>query len=44
MNWVLVAIATAQALLANTAKKLKQKKLWSGPTVAMLLAAVIVAF
>ncbi|MFT4796497.1 MAG: hypothetical protein ACI80R_000694 [Aquiluna sp.] len=44
VNWVLVAIATAQALIANTAKNLKQKKLWSGPTVAMLLAAVIVAF
>jgi hypothetical protein len=44
VNWLLVAIATVQALLANTAKKLKQKKLWSGPTVAMLLAAVIVAF
>ena len=44
VNWVLVASATAQALIANTAKNLKQKKLWSGPTVAMLLAAVIVAF
>ena len=43
VNWVLVAIATAQALIANTAKNFKQKKLWSGPTVAMLLAAVIVA-
>jgi len=44
VNWVLVAIATAQALIANTARNIKQKKLWSGPTVAMLLAAVIVAF
>jgi hypothetical protein len=44
VNWVLVGIATAQALLANTSKKLQQKKLWSGPTVAMLLAAIVVAF
>ena len=43
VNWVLVGIATVQAFIANTAKNLKQKKLWSGPTVAMLLAAVIVA-
>ena len=44
VNWVLVAIATAQALIANTSKNIKQKRLWAGPTVAMLLAAVIVAF
>ena len=44
VNWLLVAIASLQALIANTAKNNKQKKLWSGPTAAMLLAAVIVAF
>ena len=44
VNWVLVAIATAQALIANASKNIKQKRLWAGPTVAMLLAAVIVAF
>jgi hypothetical protein len=43
VNWILVGIATVQAFIANTAKNLKQKKLWSGPTVAMLLAAIIVA-
>ena len=44
VNWVLVAIATAQALIANASKNIKQKRLWAGPTVAMLLAAVIAAF
>ena len=44
VNWVLVAIATAQALVANTSKNVKQRRLWAGPTVAMLLAAVILAF
>ena len=44
VTWVLVAIATAQALIANASKNIKQKRLWAGPTVAMLLAAVIAAF
>ncbi len=44
VHLVLVAIATAQALIANASKNLKQQRLWAGPTVATLLAAVCASF
>jgi hypothetical protein len=43
VNWVLVTIPTAQALIANTAKSINQKKLWPSSAVTVLLAAVIAA-
>jgi hypothetical protein len=43
VNWVLVGIATTQALIALMAQNPKQKRLWASPTVTMVLAAIIVA-
>ena len=42
-NWVLVAFAAISALLNNITRSAKEKRLWGGPTVAALIAAVIVA-
>ncbi|MDG2496618.1 MAG: hypothetical protein P8M68_00330 [Aquiluna sp.] len=44
VNWVLFGFAAVQALANNFTKSQKEKRLWSGPTVAMALAAFLVAF
>jgi len=44
VNWVLFGFAVAQALLNSITKSQKEKRLWSGPTLAMALAAFLVAF
>ena len=43
VNWVLVGFAALTALANNVTKSQKERRLWGGTTVAMLLAAVIVA-
>lgn len=43
VNWVLVGFAALAALMNNITKSEKEKRLWGGTTIAMLLAAIIVA-
>lgn len=43
VNWVLVGFFGLSAVMNNITKSEKEKRLWGGTTVAMLLAAVIVA-
>lgn len=43
VNWVLVGFAALAALMNNITRSQKEKRLWGGTTIAMLLAAVIVA-
>ncbi len=43
VNWVLVGFAALPALMNNITRSQKEKRLWGGTTLAMLLAAVIVA-
>lgn len=43
VNWVLVAFFAFSALMNNLTKSAKEKRLWGGTTIAMLLASVIVA-
>lgn len=42
-NWVFAAFAGLSALANNLTRSQKEKRLWGGTTIAMLLAAVIVA-
>ena len=43
-NWVLVAICGVLAVVNNFTKSPKQKRLWGGTSIAILLAAFLVAF
>lgn len=43
VNWLLVGFAALSAILNNITRSEKERRLWGGTTVAMLLAAVIVA-
>lgn len=43
VNWVLVGFFALSALMNNLTKSEKEKRLWGGVTIAMLLSAVIVA-
>lgn len=43
VNWVLVAFFAFSALMNNLTRSQKEKRLWGGTTIAMLLASVIVA-
>ena len=43
VNWVLVGSAALATLLNNITRSQKEKRLWGGTTIAMLLAAIIVA-
>lgn len=43
VNWVLAGFAALSALANNLTRSEKEKRLWGGTTIAMLLAAVIVA-
>lgn len=42
-NWGLVGFAALSALVNNITRSEKEKRLWGGPTLAALIAAVIVA-
>lgn len=42
-NWGLVGFASLAALMNNITRSAKEKRLWGGTTIAMLLAALIVA-
>jgi len=42
-NWVLVAFSALSAVLNNATKSSKEKRLWGSTTIAMLIAAIIVA-
>jgi len=42
-NWGVAAFAALNAIANNVTKSQKEKRLWGGTTVAMLLAAIIVA-
>ena len=42
-NWALVGFASLAAVLNNITKSKKEKQLWGSTTIAMLIAAVIVA-
>ncbi len=43
VNWFLVGFASLAALMNNITRSEKEKRLWGSTTIAMLLAAVIVA-
>lgn len=43
VNWVLVGFFSLSALLNNLTRSEKEKRLWGGTTIAMLLASIIVA-
>jgi hypothetical protein len=43
INWVLVGFFTLSALVNNLTKSEKEKRLWGGVTIAMLLCSIIVA-
>ncbi len=42
-NWVFAGFAALSAIANNVTRSQKEKRLWGGTTIAMLLAAVIVA-
>ena len=42
-NWAIAGLAAISALMNNITRSQKEKRLWGGTTIAMLLAAVIVA-
>lgn len=43
VNWALVGFAALSALANNITRSQKEKRLWGGPTVAALIAAVVIA-
>jgi hypothetical protein len=43
VNWVLVGFFALAALLNNITRSEKEKRLWGGVSIAMLLAGIIVA-
>ncbi len=43
INWGLVGFAALSAIANNITRSQKEKRLWGGPTVATLIAAVIIA-
>lgn len=43
VNWGLVGFAALSAIANNITRSQKEKRLWGGPTVATLIAAVIIA-
>jgi hypothetical protein len=42
-NWILVGFGALSALMNNITKSQKEKRLWGGTTIAMLLASILVA-
>lgn len=43
VNWVLVAFAALSAVANNMTRSVKEKRLWGATTIAMTLAAIVVA-
>jgi len=43
VNWALVGFASLAAIMNNITRSKKEKQLWGSTTIAMLIAAVIVA-
>lgn len=43
VNWGLIGFAAAAAVMNNITKSVKEKRLWGSTTIAMLIAAIIVA-
>ena len=43
VNWLLVGFSALAALMNNITRSSKERRLWGGPTIAMLIAAFIVA-
>ncbi len=43
VNWGLIGFATVAALMNNITKSAKEKRLWGSTTIAMLIAAIVVA-
>ena len=43
INWVLVGFFALSAIVNNLTKSEKEKRLWGGVTIAMLLCSIIVA-
>jgi hypothetical protein len=44
VNWGLIAFAAAAAVMNNITRSVKEKRLWGSTTIAMLIAAIVVAF
>ncbi len=43
VNWAMVGFASLAAIMNNITKSAKEKRLWGSTTIAMFLAAVVVA-
>ncbi len=43
VNWGLIGFAAAAAVMNNITKSAKEKRLWGSTTIAMLIAAIVVA-
>ncbi len=43
-NWGLIGFAAAAAVMNNITRSAKEKRLWGSTTIAMLIAAIVVAF
>lgn len=43
VNWGLIGFAAVAALMNNITKSAKEKRLWGSTTIAMLIAAIVVA-
>jgi hypothetical protein len=43
-NWGLIGFAAAAAVMNNITRSVKEKRLWGSTTIAMLIAAIVVAF
>jgi hypothetical protein len=44
VNWGLIGFAAAAAVMNNITRSVKEKRLWGSTTIAMLIAAIVVAF
>jgi len=44
VNWGLIGFAAAAAVVNNITRSVKEKRLWGSTTIAMLIAAIVVAF
>lgn len=42
-NWILVGFSALAAIMNNITRSKKERRLWGGPTIAMLIAAILVA-
>jgi hypothetical protein len=44
VNWGLIGFAALAAVMNNITRSVKEKRLWGSTTIAMLIAAIVVAF